>query len=86
MPYEPKDDEYLKTIPGSATYEKIKEWGLKKYNTKVSSLYVAQVKAKHGLIERENYNKSKKENPRVAQCPPEKMEAIEAALRFYKLI
>ena len=31
MPYEPKDAEYLKTIPGSATYDEIKEYVLKKY-------------------------------------------------------
>ena len=43
MPYEPKDAEYLKMIPGSATYDEIKEYVLKKYNVKVSSLYVAQV-------------------------------------------
>ena len=50
MPYEPKDAEYLKSYPGNATYEEIKEWILTKYNVKVSSLYVAQVKAKHGLL------------------------------------
>ena len=43
MPYEPKDAEYLKMIPGSATYDEIKEYVLKKYNVKVSSLYVTQV-------------------------------------------
>ena len=71
----------------SASYPQIKEWVAKYYNgMKVHSLYIAQVKAKHGLIERENYNKSKKEDQRVPQCPPEKVEAIEAALRYYKLI
>ena len=40
-PYEPKDAEYLKSFPGTATYEEIKEYILKKYNVKVSSLYVA---------------------------------------------
>lgn len=71
----------------SVSYREIKEWVSEHYNgMNVHTLYIAQAKAKHGLIERENYNKSKKENPRVVQCPPEKMEAIEAALRFYKLI
>ena len=43
VPYEPKDAEYLKMIPGNAAYDEIKEYVLKKYNVKVSSLYVAQV-------------------------------------------
>ena len=41
VPYEPKDAEYLKSFPGTATYEEIKEYVLNKYNVKVSSLYVA---------------------------------------------
>ena len=77
----------METAPLDASYSRIAKWVADNYNgMKVHTLYIAQAKAKHGLIERENYNKSKKENPRVAQCPPEKMEAIEAALRFYKLI
>ncbi len=39
---------------------------------KVSSLYIAQIKQKHGIIERENYNKPKSEDARQPQCPPEK--------------
>ena len=56
VPYEPKDAEYLKSYPGTATYEEIKEWILTKYNVKVSSLYVAQVKAKPGLEMIDCYN------------------------------
>jgi len=56
VPYEPTND-YIKFYPGTATYEGIKEWILKKYNIKVSSLYVAQVKAKHGLEMRDCYNR-----------------------------
>ncbi|MDU3211899.1 23S rRNA (uracil(1939)-C(5))-methyltransferase RlmD, partial [Anaerococcus sp.] len=48
-----------------ATYGEIKKYVLDKYGLKVSSLYIAQIKRKHGLIERENYNFSKKENQRV---------------------
>ena len=47
-----------------ATYGEIKKYVLDKYGLKVSSLYIAQIKRKHGLIERENYNFSKKENQR----------------------
>ena len=32
VPYEPKDAEYLKMIPGSATYDEIKDYVLKKYS------------------------------------------------------
>ena len=60
VPYEPKDAEYLKMIPGSATYDEIKEYVLKKYNVKVSSLYVAQVSKQNEAYEA-IYNKTLKE-------------------------
>ena len=54
---------------------------------KVHTLYIAQVKEKYGLIERENYNKGKgKAKAKVPQVPPDKEEAIEAALRHFRLI
>ena len=53
---------------------------------KVSSLYIAQVKRKHGIIERENYNISKKENQRVLNCPEDKEKAIENALEYFGMI
>lgn len=34
----------------------------------------------------ENYNKSKKENPEVKQCPQEKVEYIKHALRHFNMI
>ncbi len=52
----------------------------------VSSLYIAQVKQKFGIIERECYNKPKSENARQPQCPPEKEAAITEALRWFKMI
>ena len=55
-----------------ATYGEIKKYVLDKYGLKVSSLYISQIKRKYGLIERENYNFSKKENQRVPNCPEEK--------------
>lgn len=81
--YEP--DSHIE-FPASATYTEIKEWVQKEYGLKVSSLYVAQIKQKHGIIERECYNKPKSENARVPQCPPEKAAAIEAALKHFKMI
>lgn len=59
---------------------------LDKYGLKVSSLYISQVKRKYGLIERENYNISKKENQIVANCPEEKEKAIENALEYFGMI
>lgn len=80
------EDGWRADKPINATYGQIKEWVAKNYEgMNVSSLYIAQVKEKHGLKERENYNKGK-EGARVPQCTVEKMEAIEAALRYFKLI
>lgn len=67
-----------------ATYGEIKKYVLDKYGLKVSSLYIAQAKRKHDLIERENYNISKKENQRVPNCREEK--AIEDALEYFGMI
>ncbi|MFR6333634.1 MAG: RNA methyltransferase [Eisenbergiella sp.] len=57
---------------------------LDKTGLKVSQLYIAQVKRKHGLIERINYNVG--EEKLVPQVPLEKEEAIEDALRHFKMI
>ena len=87
VPYEPKNADYLKRIPGSATYGEIKEWIQKHYNgMKVSNLYIAQINDKHGLDKRENYNISKNPEAKVPVCPPEKEQAIEAALRHFRMI
>jgi hypothetical protein len=53
---------------------------------KVSHLYIAQVKTKHGIIERDCYNKPKTEGNHVPQCPPEKEKAIEDALGHFQMI
>lgn len=52
----------------------------------MTNLYIAQVKRKHGLIERENYNVSKKEDQIVRQCPPEKEKAIEKDLEWFGMV
>lgn len=59
---------------------------LKQSGLKVSNLYIAQVKQKCGIIERENYNKPKFENTKQPQCPPEKEKAITEALRHFGMI
>ncbi len=50
------------------------------------NLYIAQVKEKCGIIERKNYNVSKKEDSKVPTCPPEKEVAIREALEHYRMI
>ena len=69
-----------------ASYQEIKDWVLAHMGLKVSCWYIAQVKAKHGIIERECYNKAKSDGSRVPQCPPENEKAIEDALRHFRMI
>lgn len=52
----------------------------------ISSLYIAQIKRKCGLNVGLNYNLSKKENAKAPQCPPEKEEAIRAALKHFEIV
>ena len=80
------DEESNYTPEEKATYSKIKEYVKEKYGVNVHTSYIAQVKRMCGLDMGENYNKSKKENPEVKQCPQEKVEYIKDALRYYKLI
>ena len=68
------------------TYEQIKAYVQEHSGLKVSSLYIAQVKQKYGIIERENYNKPKSEDSKKPQCPPEKEAAITEALTYFKMI
>ena len=69
-----------------ATYQEIKDYVLKEFGLKVSSLYISQVKRKCGIEVGENYNLPKTENARVPQCPKEKEDAIKAALKYYAMI
>lgn len=80
------DELDLTSSEAKATYDEIKDYIFDKHRVKVSSLYIAQVKKKHGIIERDCYNNSKKENPNQPQCPPEKVKLIEEALRHFKMI
>ena len=84
---EVKTDELdLTSAESKATYEEIKAYVLEHSGLNVSSLYIAQVKQKYGIIERENYNKPKSENAKQPQCPPEKEKAITEALRHFGMI
>ena len=69
-----------------ATYEEIKDYVLEHTGLKVSSLYIAQVKEKCGIIERANYNLPKSENSTQPKCPLEKEMAIREALEHFRMI
>ena len=69
-----------------ATYNEILDYVWEHHQLKVSNLYIAQVKQKHGIIERENYNKPKSDDARQPQCPPEKEKAIKEALKHFGMI
>lgn len=80
------DELDITSSESKATYEKIKQYIADKYDTKITNLYIAQVKEKHGIIERENYNKAKSEDSKQPRCPIEKEKMIEDALRHFKMI
>ncbi len=81
------DELDLTAAENKATYEEIKSYVAEHYDgMKVSNLYIAQVKAKYGIIERENYNKAKSDDARQPKCPKEKEEAIVEALRYFQMI
>lgn len=79
------DEMDLTMAESKATYDEIKQYVLEHTGLKVSQLYVAQVKRKHGLIERINYNVGDGKS-KVPQVPLEKEKAIEDALRYFKMI
>lgn len=80
------DEMDLTKAESKATYEEIKGYVKEKMGLDVSNLYIAQVKRKCGIIERDNYNKAKTENSKQPQCPLEKEKAIKAALRYFRMI
>ena len=81
------DEMDLTSAESKATYEEIKKY-VAEHNDgmKVTNLYIAQVKAKYGIIERENYNLPKSGDAKQPQCPKEKEDAIVEALKYYQMI
>lgn len=81
------DELDITSAESKATYEEIKTY-VAEHNDgmKVSNLYIAQVKAKYEIIERENYNKPKSDEARQPKCPKVKEEAIVEALKFFQMI
>ena len=79
------DDMDLTSAESKATYKQIQNYVFKKFGFKVSNLYIAKVKEKCGIKERENYNKPKKEDLKQPICPIEKEEAIKDAFRYFQM-
>ena len=82
-----KTDELdLTAAESKATYDEIKAYVKEHTGLTVSSLNIAQVKQKFGIIERENYNKAKSNDSRQPKCTKEKEEAIIKALKHFKML
>lgn len=69
----------------SATYAEIHSYVKEQTGLHVSYLYIAQIKGKYGIKERENYNKGSN-LARVPTCPPEKEAAIVHAFKHFGMI
>lgn len=76
----------LTAAESKAAYEEIRDYILEKHGVKISSLYIAQIKKMHGIIERDCYNKTRDNEKTTPQCPSEKELLIEDALRHFKMI
>ena len=80
------DELDITSAESKATYQEIKDYVLKEYGLKVSTLYISQIKRKCGIDVGEHYNISQKENQKVPQCPKEKEDAIRATLEHFAMI
>lgn len=80
------DELDLTAAESKATYAELKQYVLDKYGLKVSSLNIAQIKAKCGIGKRENYNKAKNESVKEANCTEEKEKAIKDAFKHFQMI
>ncbi len=75
-----------KVIVRKGTYANIKSYILEKYNVKVPTLYIAQIKRKYGLEIGKAYNRPEKNKNHVPKCTKEKELLIMEALKFYDLM
>ena len=80
------DELDITSAESKATYQEIKDYVLKEFGLKVSTLYISQIKRKCGIDVGEHYNISQKENQKVPQCPKEKEDAIRTALEHFAMI
>ena len=68
------------------TYKMIKEYIVEKYDFKVHTAYIAEVKRMVGLDMHKAPNAVEQRKHEYHPCPPEKVEAIKDALRHFGLI
>lgn len=80
------DNMDLSEFVEGATYTQIKDYVYERTGLKVSSLYIAQVKEKYGVKERQNYNFAKSEDAKQPKCPADKEKAIIDALKHFNMI
>lgn len=80
------DDMEVTRAESKTTYAELQAYIEEKYGFKVSNLYITQAKDAMGIKERENYNKPKSTKERTLVCPPEKLAAIQEALKHFQMI
>lgn len=80
------DELDLTSAEAKATYKEIQDWVQEKYGFHVTNLYIAQMKQKHGIIERENYNKPKSPDSKQPGTSDMRIKAIEEAMRHFQMI
>ena len=80
------DELDLTSAEAKATYKEIQDWVQEKYGFHVTNLNIAQVKQKHGIIERENYNKPKSPDSKQPGTSDMRIKAIEEAMRHFQMI
>ena len=80
------DEMDLTTAESKATYDEVRDYVMAQTGLHVTNLNIAQIKRKCGIIERENYNLPKTENPRQPKCTKEKEEAIKKAFIHFGMI
>lgn len=80
------EDMNMSDFQNDATHGQIKERAWEQTELKVSSIYIDQIKQKYGIIECENYNKSKSEKARQSKCPLEKETAITETFNSFGMI
>ena len=66
------------------TYKQIQDWVRQQYGFVPKTCWIAHVKHISGLSMRQAPNRKGKE--RVYPCPPEKIEPIRTALRYFGMI
>ena len=80
------DELDLTSAEAKATYKEIQNWVQEKYGFHVTNLNIAQMKQKHGSIERENYNKPKSPDSKQPGTSDMRIKAIEEAMRHFQMI